>query len=92
MAITTNVHFEPTTDTFGNLIVHTRRVHGRAFAKAAAMPRAHMPKCNLNMLMIAGFLASAILATGAVYAVDHAVFAPSSDQVRTYGGVALDYD
>ena len=91
MAITTNVHFVPTTDSFGNLIVHTRRVHGRAVAKAAVL-RTQAPRRNANTLMVVGFLASLMFAAGALYAVDQAVFAPVSSQVQTYGGVTLDYD
>jgi len=77
MATTTIVHFEPTTDNFGQLTL--RAHHG-----IQALP--------VNFLLVLAFLATFILAmTGLAFA-DKAVFEHEHNSMTYYGGVPLDYD
>lgn len=77
MATMSAVHFEPTTDTFGQL---TLPLH------------AHRQASNINLLMVLAFVAALIVALFVIGMVDSAVFEHAHNSTTYYGGVALDYD
>jgi hypothetical protein len=77
MATTTATHFEPTTDTFGQLTLH-------AGHKVRALP--------INLLIALAFLSALILAITGIVVADSAIFTHDHAQVVYYDGVPLDYD
>ncbi|ESQ94247.1 hypothetical protein [Asticcacaulis benevestitus] len=77
MATTTAEHFEPTTDTFGQLTLHARH-------KVRALP--------INLLIALAFLSAIILAITGIVMADSAMFTHYHAQTVYYGGVPLDYD
>ena len=77
MATTTAAHFEPTTDTFGQLTLHAHR-------NVRALP--------INLLIALAFLSAIILSIAGIVIADSALFTHDHAQTVYYGGVPLDYD
>lgn len=78
MATTTAAqHFEPTTDSFGQLTL-------RAHRSVRALP--------INLLIALAFLSAIIMAITGIVVADSAIFTHDHAQTVYYGGVPLDYD
>ena len=86
MATMTAQHFQPTTQSFGELTLHRPRARRMPSIKALDLSRHY--QLILGWVFAVVFLAG----LGTLYALDHAAFASSDHPPVVYSGVVVDYD
>ncbi|MBW8881683.1 MAG: hypothetical protein JF615_09760 [Asticcacaulis sp.] len=90
-------HFHPTTDTFGDLTLHARRIGSRFLTVTWSGVHTGIDRAAQSQTLVGiGFLLAFVLFLTSLMLVDQALFTHARDSYEPaqsyYGGVALDYD
>lgn len=88
-------HFQPTTDTFGELTFHARRLGARFLTADWTGVRSGVDRRSLiNLLSGIAFVLAFVTFLAGIAIVDQSMFTAKQDTASQtyYGGVPLDYD